>query len=500
MLVRTNLLQWTFSAAQTIYNPIISEGRVYFADLSKTVYCLDQATGGLLWTFDLVETSRKFGRPSAVAGKIKYPVIKESYLYLSDATALYCLDKYTGIVLWARAGLNDTSQVSGLNDSIYADPILADFRVIYGTRKYFMARNYTNGHVLWYNPAITSFGGFPSFYNNSIFTQSKDLSRGRFIVYCLNAGDGTVRWEKDIDNSFQIFNPVIYRDRVYIASGKKLYCLGLHTGDILWTREYDELITSGPGFTDRHILFSLGNNQVVVTDPDNGKINYSFPSGEASSPSFVIIRDQIYLASLSPTGQGINTTILKAYSFDQKGKTLWTFRTTEPGGPSQPVADKGVIYLPAGKTLYAIGKPGQVTIQVDPSLVVIQPTNTTVIQLDDMKKGDSVIVNNIYFELNKSYLHTESLEVLDQIVAQLKKHPRISMEIRGHTDSSGDHDYNQILSEKRAETVRDYLIKNGISPHRLSTAGFGQDRPIASNDTEQGRALNRRTEFYILEK
>ncbi|NMB65004.1 MAG: OmpA family protein, partial [Spirochaetes bacterium] len=66
-----------------------------------------------------------------------------------------------------------------------------------------------------------------------------------------------------------------------------------------------------------------------------------------------------------------------------------------------------------------------------------------------------------------------------------------------HTDSIGDDTYNQKLSEKRADAVCDYIIKHGISPERISAKGFGETKPIASNDTKEGRQKNRRTEFYF---
>ena len=74
----------------------------------------------------------------------------------------------------------------------------------------------------------------------------------------------------------------------------------------------------------------------------------------------------------------------------------------------------------------------------------------------------------------------------------------LRVEVRGHTDSTGDRDYNQKLSERRADAVVEYMIKNGISPERVRSVGFGQTRPVASNETREGRRKNRRTEFFFL--
>ena len=122
------------------------------------------------------------------------------------------------------------------------------------------------------------------------------------------------------------------------------------------------------------------------------------------------------------------------------------------------------------------------------------------VNLDDENIGGSVNVHDIYFEFDKAYLRPESKTTLDNIAGQLKKNPRIKLEIRGHTDNIGEIAYNQKLSEKRADAVMEYFIKSGISPERLRSAGFGSSKPVASNGTEEGRSKNRRTEFLILEK
>jgi outer membrane protein OmpA-like peptidoglycan-associated protein len=82
----------------------------------------------------------------------------------------------------------------------------------------------------------------------------------------------------------------------------------------------------------------------------------------------------------------------------------------------------------------------------------------------------------------------------------LVQNTAIAIEVSGHTDNTGNEKLNQTLSENRAKTVYNYLIKNGINPLRLSFKGFGQNQPIATNATEEGRKQNRRTEFKITRK
>ena len=86
---------------------------------------------------------------------------------------------------------------------------------------------------------------------------------------------------------------------------------------------------------------------------------------------------------------------------------------------------------------------------------------------------------------------------MDNAANVLSKIPNVNIEIQGHTDSDGNDQYNQVLSEKRAISVKNYLVQKGISVDRLTTAGFGETQPISDNSTPEGKAKNRRIEFQI---
>ena len=144
------------------------------------------------------------------------------------------------------------------------------------------------------------------------------------------------------------------------------------------------------------------------------------------------------------------------------------------------------------------------------------------INLTSMDEGRTFSLNNILYGFNKSTLRPESSVELDRLVVILKEQDKIKIEISSHTDASRDveaakrsfkrkglvytteaHDkrskaYNQQLSQRRAQSVVDYLIKKGVSRDRLVAKGYGEEKPIATNDTEEGRQLNRRTEFKVL--
>jgi len=104
---------------------------------------------------------------------------------------------------------------------------------------------------------------------------------------------------------------------------------------------------------------------------------------------------------------------------------------------------------------------------------------------------------NIFFETGSYRLLPASFPALDSVVNLLQKYPVLQLSIEGHTDNVGGVQYNQALSEKRAEAVRLQLVKAGIEPNRLQAAGYGQQQPVADNTTPAGRAANRRVVFRL---
>jgi len=275
---------------------------------------------------------------------------------------------------------------------------------------------------------------------------------------------------------------------------------------------------------------------------------------------------------------------------------MWDYKTPFPGAISQPIASNGILFLPAGNYLYAIGaehypqivkggtaysktaksnvkkgdskpqpaynknnprkdrqkiktrkmqievtnknkreipaaidikkrkngkliysrrkylsKSGKVEVPVGDNVevtvsskgylpkkvIVNNKDKKKKIQLDKIEKGESYVIDNILFEFNKAYLKKESRDLLNGLLHIMQRDPSLKIEIRGHTDSVGNDNYNRKLSERRADAVAEYLIKNGISPERLNSVGFGESKPIADNKTKEGRKKNRRTEFYF---
>ena len=108
-----------------------------------------------------------------------------------------------------------------------------------------------------------------------------------------------------------------------------------------------------------------------------------------------------------------------------------------------------------------------------------------------------LIINDIRFDVNSYVIKEESYGILDEIAEMMAAHTEVSLDIHGHTDSDGTNEFNQGLSEKRANSVMEYLIGKGVARGRLSSAGFGEEKPLESGDGDMAKAQNRRVEFVL---
>lgn len=118
-----------------------------------------------------------------------------------------------------------------------------------------------------------------------------------------------------------------------------------------------------------------------------------------------------------------------------------------------------------------------------------------------VRNGDQielVMPGNITFDVNESTIQSGFSNTLESVALVVKEFDKTIIQIEGHTDSTGSRDYNQLLSERRAGSVRDFLLNQGIDPGRTRAVGYGPRYPVASNDTESGREQNRRVELTLV--
>ena len=115
----------------------------------------------------------------------------------------------------------------------------------------------------------------------------------------------------------------------------------------------------------------------------------------------------------------------------------------------------------------------------------------------DGATAKTMVIGNVLFDFDKVVPKSSAKRELNQLVEFLKDHPTRKVVLEGHSDGTGAADYNRQLSIERANTIKHYLIKEGIKPELISVQGFGATRPVADNTTERGRSMNRRVEIKV---
>ena len=121
--------------------------------------------------------------------------------------------------------------------------------------------------------------------------------------------------------------------------------------------------------------------------------------------------------------------------------------------------------------------------------------------IDVVRQGDDLLLrmpSNVTFASNQAIIQPQFRPTLDNVAQVLSEYPKTYVDVMGHTDSDGSEAYNQSLSESRANSVADYLSGHGVSSARLATRGYGEMQPIASNETPEGKAQNRRVEIKLV--
>ena len=171
----------------------------------------------------------------------------------------------------------------------------------------------------------------------------------------------------------------------------------------------------------------------------------------------------------------------------QKGTYEFTFKSEQPTEMMLSIEKDGYMFKNFRLTLPAATEEVQ---QI-----------TRSVELDRLQTGLSSVLRNIYFDFDKASFKKSSYDELNKLERLLNENPDIVVEISGHTDNIGNDAYNKRLSQRRANAVVEYVVNKGISKARIQAKGYGEERPLASNDDEEaGRSLNRRVEFKVLSK
>lgn len=215
---------------------------------------------------------------------------------------------------------------------------------------------------------------------------------------------------------------------------------------------------------------------------------------------------------LGPFAEGLALRIEALYRLDEHSRgELGVFNGKEHKYFQEPVLNIGLRIPLGGRTPPATTPPPEAPPEVVPPEPAAEPAPPSApppcelpepgqpISLEGCKLGDKLVLRGVNFEFNKASLTVNAKTILDGVAEALNARKDIKVEIDGHTDGKGADAYNQKLSERRADAVKQYLAGKGIDAGRMSTKGFGKTMPVADNSTDEGREQNRRVELKVLE-
>jgi len=269
-----------------------------------------------------------------------------------------------------------------------------------------------------------------------------------------------------------------------IANGKRAYYSSSKLGG---KGDKDIYVINYVGPEKKGVINTEDNLLAAVAKPISEKVIE--PKVEIKKNKLTILKgiisDAITLDPLEATIEIIDNT---------KNESIGVFESNSSSG-------KYLVSLPSGRN-YGIFVKSKGYLFYSDNVVIPASADYQVIikdiQLHKLDVGSKVVLKNIFFDTDKSELRPESFAELNRLKNMLDDFPYLRIEISGHTDNQGSAEYNQKLSERRAKSVVDYLIEKNIVIERLAFVGYGLTQPIATNDTPEGRQMNRRTEFKIL--
>ncbi len=254
---------------------------------------------------------------------------------------------------------------------------------------------------------------------------------------------------------------------------------GIHNTEVGIMKNFEVTVTSD-GYNDEEFNFSTKYDQLV--NFDTIEINRTFRLKKDYSP--IALNGQLFDKVSGKPVDGI-IEITKANSNDKVGQV-------------QTVNTMYTIDLPRNKE-YTITALAKGHMPYRETFKLTAKNNKKDLYLDRIKVGDRFAMRNVQYESGKATLKKESITELTILKEFMTENPYIKVEVSAHTDIVGSHSMNMKLSVARAKSIYDWLTKNGIAKERITYKGYGPDQPIATNDTPEGRALNRRSEIKILE-
>ncbi len=345
--------------------------------------------------------------------------------------------------------------------------------------------------------------------NVLIMTLQREDTRGERDLYvCFKRPDGSFsepRWcGPTICTWGDESSPFIAADGVtlyFATDGLR----GYGDKDIWMTRRLDESWTRWSTPVNLGPAINTEGYDAYFTVPGKGDYAYFV----SSTPGR---QEDIYRVRLTPSVSPIALVIVSGRVVDRRTQKpvaarIYYERLTAPGTVvgeawTDPSDGSYSIALPKGD-IYSFHAEAEGYYPISEHLDTRELQIYTELQRDlvlvPIRTGETIRLNNLFFDYGKAELRPESYPELERLVQFLERNPRYRVEIAGHTDDIGSDEFNLELSRKRAEAVVAYLVGRGISRARLRAVGYGESRPLVPNISEENRAMNRRVEFKLLE-
>ena len=315
------------------------------------------------------------------------------------------------------------------------------------------------------------------------FSSRGHSSMGGLDIFKSELKDGV--WGTPVNLGYPINTP---HDDVFFnvsASGRRGYYASAKQG--------------GVGAKDIYIITFLGEEKpFVLSTEDNLIASIADPIKSVNAaPPIEITANSVTILKGTITDAKTNAPLEAKIDLidNSKNQLIATFKSNSSSG-------KYLVSLPAGRN-YGIAVRSENYLFHSENFDI--PENNGYLEVNkdvQLKKittcGTTITLNNIFFDYNKSTLKKESDAELGLLIKLLNDNPEVKIEIGGHTDNVGSDEYNKTLSANRARAVVDYLSGHGIKAERLKSNGYGESKPITTNDTDEGRAKNRRTEFTVI--
>lgn len=303
------------------------------------------------------------------------------------------------------------------------------------------------------------------------FSSNGHKNMGSFDIFKATYDPEKDTWSEPENLGYPINTPD--NDIFYITSsdGKRAYYSSVREDGLGYTDIY--LITTPEGMKDLDPL-AVNDDPPEASGETIKPLKYQVNIVDAQSKAPLAVKVRL---------QGLHDNVMVSSSPVEAG--VYEFRITHPTEKDYRLSIEKGGYVFQNQNVKIQGASDK--------------TVTRTIEMRKLSVGISSVLRNIYFDYDRASFKTGSYSDLNKLESMLRQNPQLNIEIAGHTDNYGHWKYNRILSQKRAEAVKDYLTKKGVDTRRIKAVGYGESKPLATNDDEdEGRELNRRVEFKVL--